>query len=134
MADRKSAAERRNRGPEFHESLSPASRDNLISRSADRCSTLHHERTFLVSASPAYSGRQYSLGRCRRGRFSSRRLPPVPLQGPCCKVRRGEILQPRITSWKSNRFPPAIRRRPEQPSFAHGAAQQESSQNAAVLL
>src|SRR5436190_24043328 len=46
-------------------------------------------------------------------------IAPVPLQGPCCKVRRGEILQPRITSWKSNRFPPAIRRRPEQPSFAH---------------
>jgi hypothetical protein len=39
----------------------------------------------------------------------------------------GEILQPRVTSQKSNRFPPAIRRRPEQPSFAHGAAQQKSS-------
>jgi MFS family permease len=55
--------------PEFHRSLSPTFRDNLITRPADRCGSLHHKRTVPASASPACSGRQCSLGRRRRGRF-----------------------------------------------------------------
>src|SRR6266699_5055754 len=54
-------------------SLSSISR-YLLSRSADRCKTRHHERTGPASASPAYSGRQCSLGRRRKGRFSSWQL------------------------------------------------------------
>src|SRR5438132_2311928 len=43
---------------------------------------------------------------------------PVLLHGPCCKVGRREVPRPTIASLKSNRLPPAIRRRLQKPSFA----------------
>src|SRR5882762_4521223 len=47
-------------------------------------------------------------------------LFPVLLHGPCCKAGQGEVPQPRIASLKSNRLPPAIRRRLESQALRMG--------------